>query len=329
MPENVSRLQRGWLGTRLFLSNYVLNGAREPRPQRITTTSGAQLELYEPDRQARASVLLISGVSVLGEEEPRLIRLARGMTATGVRVAIPILHALKSLRFHISDLQAARDCLRYMLDRFGHPVSIVAVSAGGSIALTLSAEPEFAHRIRLITLLSPICNPHETMKIVEEIAHTPITDLQNADNEIWVHMVNAYRHAETLGFTPAEKESIRDHLYRYTLGLTAAEKITFHQNVISKRPMNGHKSIDEKEALDAVSPIGRLARSSARVVVIHDANDFVVPVTHIRALERELAQRTPPNHRLLITPALSHVTLQPRYVLDILRMIDHIGELYA
>jgi pimeloyl-ACP methyl ester carboxylesterase len=140
---------------------------------------------------------------------------------------------------------------------------------------------------------------------------------------------NRARNAETLGFTPAEKESIHDHLYRYTHGLTAAEKITFHQNVISRRPMNGHRAIDEKEALDAVSPIGRLARSSARVVVIHDANDFVVPVTHIRALERELAQRTPPNHRLLITPALSHVTLQPRFVLDILRMIDHIGELYA
>jgi pimeloyl-ACP methyl ester carboxylesterase len=208
-------------------------------------------------------------------------------------------------------------------------VNIVAFSAGGSIALTLSTEPEYTAHIKLIALFSPIYDPHETLKIVDTIARTPITDLQNADDEIWIHMVNAYRNAETLGFTQAEKNSIKSVLERYMRGLSNAEKIAFHQNVIAKRPMNGHKQLDENDALNAVSPVGKLKASTARVIIIHDAHDFVVPVTQMQALEQELNQRTPPNKRILITPALSHVNLQPKYILDILQMIDMIGELYT
>jgi len=324
-----SRLQCFWLGVRLFLGNYTSSGEREPKPQRLTIASGAQLELYEPNKQVRKSVLLISGVSILGEEEPRLIRLARSLNATGVRVVLTVLPGLKSLRFEKTDLETARDCLRYLLKHYDHPANIVAFSAGGSIALTLASEPEFSKHIKLVALFSPIYDPHETLKIVDAIARTPITDFQNADDEIWIHIVNAYRNAETLGFTQADKDSIKKVLQRYTLGLSTAEKITFHQSIIVKHPMNGHAQLNENEALNAVSPIGKLKDSTARVIVIHDAHDFVVPVTHMQALEQELNQRTPPDNRLLITPAISHVTLRPKYILDVLQMVDMIGELYT
>jgi pimeloyl-ACP methyl ester carboxylesterase len=325
----LSRLQRFWLGMRLFLGNYTSNGEREPKPQRLTIANGAQLELYKPNKQVRKSVLLISGVSILGEEEPRLIRLARSLNATGVRVAVVVLPGLKSLRFEKNDLDTARDCLRYVLKQYGHPANMVAFSAGGSIALTLSTEPEFAAHLKLVALFSPIYDPHETLKIVETIARTPITDPENADNEIWIHMVNAYRNAETLGFTQVEKSSIKLMLQRYMLGFSTAEKIAFHQNIIARRPMNGYTQLDENAALSAVSPVGKLKDSTARVIIIHDAHDFVVPVMHMQALEHELNQRRPPDNRILITPALSHVNLRPKYILDILQMIDMIGELYT
>jgi pimeloyl-ACP methyl ester carboxylesterase len=317
-----------WFGARLLAGNYTASGDREPRPRSIVTVSGAQFELYEPRGQARKTVLLVTGVGVWGEAEPRLIRLARTLTAAGMRVAVPLLPGLKELRFEQNDLDLARDCLRYILHAYQEPLVVVALSTGGSIALTLSTEPEFVDVIPLILLFSPICDPPATWQIVDQMARTPIADLQNADDEIWVHMVNAYRHAEILGFTPAEKAAIKEHLKRYTLGLTAAEKIAFYQTVIARRPMNGHPSLDEAAALRAVSPLGRVSGSRARVLVIHDAQDFVIPNTHIHALKAELDGRTVPDNRILITPALAHVTLRPNYLFDILTMIDMIGELF-
>lgn len=272
--------------------------------------------------------MLVSGVSVLGETEPRLIQLARSLNGAGIRVAVPILTGLKALRFEQEDLEIVRACLRYLLKSFGQAISMMAFSAGGSIALTLSAETEFASRIRFMALFSPVYDPHETWQIVDRIARTPIVDLQDADDEIWIHMVNAYRNAMALGFTLAEKEAMLVNLQRYTHGLTTAEKIAFHQNVTARRPMNGHQPLDEHEALNAISPVGRLGTSTARIVIIYDAHDFVVPVSQMQALAAELSQRTPPDFRLLITPALSHVTLRPKYLFDVLTMVDMIGELF-
>jgi pimeloyl-ACP methyl ester carboxylesterase len=330
MPPITTRLQRNWLGARLFLGNYTISGEREPRPQLVTTASGSQFELYEPKEKARKTVALLTGMGILGEEDPRLIRVARGLASTGLRVAVPILHGLKSLKADHSDLSTSRDCFNHLLSVYGGPLTIVAFSTGGSIALTLSAEAEFRNRIVLIALFSPIYDLRDTWNRVAELSHTPIKDLQNADNEIWLHMVTAYRNHQVLGYTDSEKEEIREHLYRYTIGLTAQEKIDFYKNVLAKRPPNGHKLFLEEDALDAISPLGKVSSSTARVVVIHDANDFLVPQEQMHALARELHQRPSPNYRLLITPALSHVMIErPQYLLDIFHMIDIIGELYA
>lgn len=310
-----------------MIGNYTASGDREPKPRLISTPTGAQFELYEPRGRIRTTVLLVTGVGVWGEAEPRLIRLARSLAGVGLRVVVPVLPGLKELRFEQGDLTLTRECLRHSLHAYQEPLAVVAISTGGSIVLTLSAEPEFAGVVPLVLLFSPICDPPATWQTVDRIARTPITDLQNADDEIWIHMVNAYRHAETLGFSPAEKEAIKDHLQRYTSGLTTAEKIAFHQNVIATRPMNGHPALDEADALRAVSPMGRVAGSRSRVLVIHDVHDFVIPAAHIHALQAELNSRAAPDNRILITPALSHVTLQPAYLLDLLTMTDMIGEL--
>jgi hypothetical protein len=71
-----------------------------------------------------------------------------------------------------------------------------------------------------------------------------------------------------------------------------------------------------------------MTASKVRIVVIHDAHDFVVPVAHIHALAQELDQREPPNHHILVTQALSHITVRPQHIMDIFQMIDLIGELY-
>lgn len=325
----IQRLKRLWFGGRLLIGNYTTSGDREPRPRLLSTVTGAQFELYEPRGQVRKTVMLVTGVGVRGEAEPRLIRMARSLAALGMRVVVPLLPGLRELRFEQSDLALARECLRHIRQVYKEPLAAVAVSTGGSIALTLSAEPEFVDVLPLILLFSPICDPPATWQTVDQIARTPIADLQAADDEIWIHMVNAYRHAEILGFTPTEKQAINEHLKRYMVDLTTAEKIAFYQNVIAARPMNGHTALDEAEALRAVSPMGKVSRSRARVLVIHDANDFVIPNDHILALKAELDGRAVPDNRILITPALSHVTLKPAYFFDILTMLDMTGELFS
>jgi len=324
-----SRLLRLWQGARVFIGNYTQSRARDPRPKLIITPSGAQFELYEPKRSARKSILLMTGIGVLGEADPRLIRLARSFTATGLRVAVPVMEGLKSLRLAQADLSTARDCLDFLLEAYEEPVCIVAFSTGGSIAMRLATEKNFSKRVQLIALFSPVYDPHETWEIFERITRTPIRDFQTSDDEMWLHTVNAYRNHRVLGYTDLEKEAIQEYLGRYTHGLSMEEMISFYQNLIIKHPPDGHSLLMEDTDLNAISPRGKMMNSTTRVIVIHDARDFVVPVDHIHALAHELNQRTPPNHRILITHALSHITVRPQHLLDIFQMIDLIGELYT
>ena len=323
------RLRRIWFGTRLLIGNYTFSGDREPRPALITTANGAQFELYEPKQKVRKTILLNYGVSTMGEEDPRLIRLVRSCTATGLRVAVPILHGLKTLQLELSDLADVRDCIEYLLASYPEPFGIIAFSTGGSFALTLSTEPKFAKQISIIALFSPIYDLRATWHYIDALAHKPIINAED-DNEVWLQYITAYRNYKLLGYTEAERDMIMDHLRRYTHGLSAEEKNSFFQNVLVKHPLNGQILHMEEEVFDALSPCGKLVQSHARVVVIHDANDFLVPPEHAQALAQELSQRTPPNNRLLITPVLSHVTIEHlEYIRDIFHMIDILGELFT
>lgn len=302
----------------------------EAHPHVITAADGTQLELYEPSTKALGTVLLIYGMNMLGEKDPRLVSMAQSCVATGLRVAVPVLKGLKSLTLDASDLSAVRESIRFLYNKFNEPVRIVAFSTGGSMALRLTTEHELAPFVSIITLISPVYDPRETWTRIDRLARMPIQNLENADNQIWLSYVTAYRNVRRLGFTDDEKNLIADHLRRYSVGLTKEEKIAFFQSIIQKRPPGNEELLMEYDAFEVISPLGKLAGTNTRVLIIHDANDWLVPPAQSKQLANELGQRVSLNHRLLITPVLSHVNIEHLYyVFDILQIIDFLGELYS
>jgi len=86
----------------------------------------------------------------------------------------------------------------------------------------------------------------------------------------------------------------------------------------------------EDDAFDILSPRHKLKGVQARVSILHDSSDSVVPTSHGQLILDELSQTNKGGHRLLITPLLSHVTIRAgRNILDALQIINFLGDLYV
>ncbi len=315
----------------MFLGNYYDTKKRQVNSQPVTLQNGTKIEVYQPAKRALKTVLLIYGFSALGETDPRMIRFARNLTASGLRVVIPVFPQLKSFKLDVTEIESARECLRYVLKEYSEPLCVIAFSAGGSMTLRLSGESEFSRSIQLLMLFSPVYDWRETLKRIyaQEVTQEKIN--QDPDNLIWIQFVIAYRSWQEIGLSEIEKETLQHYLSRYSIGLSLPEKILFYNQSIQPRlAAQNIPFAEDNPVFDAFSPREKLQSIQARVLIVHDANDPVVLPSQSSAIAKGLAMRNPLNHRLLITSALSHVTIKSvRRWTDIIQMIDMIGELYS
>jgi alpha-beta hydrolase superfamily lysophospholipase len=322
------KIWRGVAGARLLLNAFAgMNKTRAPR-QPLQLKDGTRADLYQPSGKAKKTVLLLYGLSPLGEEDPRLLQFASGLVRAGARVMIPILPELKLMRLSSNDFHSARECIRYLLEEFNEPFCIVAFSAGGSLALSLAADEEFSPRVQVMTLISPVYDWASALERFHSMEITRAHIERDPENFIWMHYVLAHRNPHQFSLTDSERRTLLDHLRRYSHDLTLDEKFSFYENTIEPRLASVREYHVEEAAYHEFSPRSRLHLVQARVLIVHDANDPVVSPDQSQAIARDLGRRTKPDHRLLITPVLSHATIKSTgHRADLLQIIDMLGEL--
>jgi len=320
----------------MFLMRNVIDrssGAGNPwrRESHLHREAGIEYDLYEPVRNVIRTVIAVSGFTLKGEREDRLVHFCRALAASGVRVAAPALPAMKSFRFDESDLDIMIALIRELHEQEGSTVGLVGFSVGGGLALAASAAEETRNAVDLAVVFGA---HYELGSVWRELVGRhqgpPPTHDRDWEDYVWLRMIVAYRRLPSLRMKDAEREEMLGLLASYC-DLPITKKKAFFERVISpSSDLTELSGLDEPEFPAGLSPRGLLGNVKAAVMIFHDPHDLLVPVDQARGLYEELKSRGPEaRQRLLITPLLSHVNAKAsRRVMDVFPMLGMVGELF-
>lgn len=301
-----------------------------------TTARGTDYDWYEPAGASAKTFILVSGLTMRGHRDPRLVNFARAMALSGVRAAAVASPGLMSGRFEERDVDAISDLARELAAESGGPVGVVAFSAGAGLALAAAARPELIGRLDPLILFGAYYSlPALLTEMGRQMRGTPSGPTAE-DDYIWLLMWSAYADLDNMSFSEQERRELIQILRDYCTGPTPEEKREFFNRVLQDRLPQIQKAADERhraqspEALDRLSPEGKLEKITARVFLLHDLHDSLIPPEHARQILAELTRQSAPStHQLLVTPLLSHVNARAALrVGDLFRMLRIMGEIF-
>jgi pimeloyl-ACP methyl ester carboxylesterase len=308
---------------------------RRPGPGGIRRSAGdgASYDLYGPDARARRTVVLIYGLTLAGEHDPRVVAFAQALSDSGLRAAVPVLPGLKSLRFAPEDLTAVEGLVAALTAQFAEPVAIVAFSAGAAIALAAASNPASRSAIGPILLLGPACDLELLWKgFWDNCRRRPVT-AKEWDHAIYVRAALAYRCRESLDFSPQEERELAEFLGTYCRQPSLEIKREFYERVVRNRQDRALELQTLERGVLALLSMENVARVRSRVLIIHDPFDHVVPSHHAKHVFRRLqAREDSGGERLVMTSFLAHASERAGWGLGEvpsgLAALDVIGELF-
>ena len=281
-------------------------------------------DIYEPVQKARKSYIILHGLTMEGEKDPRLVRLASSLAYAGLRIAVLRLSGLKNLEFNSEDIPSIIRLVHILAGESKGRIGIIGFSMGAGLGLTAATKANVAHLMDPLFLFSPYDNLSEIQEHLNRFVQTEPRDADDRDIFIWLRTVLAYRH---MCHSPGHQRKcrrIRAWLERYCHRLSECEKQDFYHREIRKLPENTWRFNLEDQLLDRLSPRNRLASVQGRVFLVHDAGDRLVPATHAISIYKQLRQHGPRRPiSVLVTPLFSHVSLRsPSSILDAWRLTN-------
>ncbi|MEW6440989.1 MAG: alpha/beta fold hydrolase [bacterium] len=302
------------------------------RESRRKTAAGVEYDLYEPASAPRRTVVLLHGITLRGEKDPRLVRLARAMAASGLRAAAVSLPGLKSCRFDRSDLRAILDSVEELRARTRTSIAVAAFSVGAGLALRAAAEPERAGDFDLLLLFGPYDSLRELwISNLDRYESAPQAEA-DWDGFVWLRMVLSYPVLENLALTEEERREFVGLLEAYCEDDRIERKRGFYERALKSREgilaMRAAATRDLPD-LAHLSPANRLSAVTARVLIVHAADDPLVPPEHSERIMAALQAGGRGDHRLLLSKTLSHVTCSSyRHLTDGFRILGMFAELF-
>jgi dienelactone hydrolase len=304
----------------------------------IPTRQGpVAVRLYAPDESLRAPVIVMPGIHAGGVNEPRLDAFARRLARTGTTVlSLP----LPDLRvFHVSprSTDIIEDAALWMAaDRTLAPsgrLGLVGVSFAGGLSLVAAGRPSLRDKVQLVVSLGGhadlprtmtyLCTgrlpdgslrpPHDYGVVI--ILMGMIERLVPADQvEPLRRAVLAFLDASSL---EASEPGRATHLFEQAHAAAAALPEPSHglmQLVVARNAAAlGPKLIPYIEASGGAAALSpdRSPATSARVFLLHGADDNIIPSSETPLNATYLEGQGNANVRWLLTPLLSHANVNP------------------
>jgi dienelactone hydrolase len=132
----------------------------DSRPQRereiaIPTSRGSiRARLYEPVGTRRRTALLVSGLHPSGIEEPRLVRLARQLSASSLAVVTPDIVELSRFEITPAITTAIEETAVWLASDSGlapdHHVGMMGISFSGGLTIVAAGRPSLADRVSYV-----------------------------------------------------------------------------------------------------------------------------------------------------------------------------------
>ena len=106
--------------------------------------------IYLPPHARAGALVLVPGVHHLGVDEPRLVRFARALAASGLTVLTPEVGALTQYRIEAASVGVIGAAAHALRARVGYPVGVMGMSFAGGLALLAASDPRFAADVAFV-----------------------------------------------------------------------------------------------------------------------------------------------------------------------------------
>lgn len=291
----------------------------------VATSSGTiPARLYIPVGVSHApGMVIVHGVHHLGIEEPRLVRFARAVSASGIRVLTPELATLADYQIDAQSIALIGESARSLSEDRGEKVGVLGLSFAGGLSLLAAADARYAPYIQFVVSVGS----HDDLERVSEFLITnTILRPDGGTLRMTAHeygpLVLIYSHVEDF-FPPGDVEAARKAL-RLLLWeqVDDSKKAAEQLSAASRKKMQllyqhqaGALAGEMKEVIAqhraemaAVSPHGQMAALHVPVFLLHGAADNVIPPSELLWLQRDVP--APFLKNALISSAISHVSME-------------------
>lgn len=271
------------------------------------TADGAGIaDLYTPAGDGtHGAVLLFLGVNPAGRDDPRVVGLAEGLAQSGVIVMIPWSDRMTEKKVWPGDIDSLVRAFTYLIshervdpERSG----MGGFCVGASFAAVAGQDPSIRDRVRFVNFFGgyydardlaasvasasrfygDTVEPWKPDKLSVEVVTSHLVDgIPDAGEHALLSRVFIERNAMLDEAVLSSMSDEAQAVHRILSGATLAEA----RELISSLPES--MSAD----LDAISPAARIEDLDARVLIMHDREDKLVPSEESRRLADSLSVR--------------------------------------
>jgi hypothetical protein len=293
-------------------------------------------DLYQPADAVRAALVLVPGAAREGRDDPRLVALATTFARAGFIVLVPEIASLRQLKIHAADADEIADAIGFVAagPGAGYPVGIAAISYAVGPALIALSRPAIGERIAFVLGVGAYYDTMTALTYVTTGRYRLPGETEwrrQAPNAFgkWVFVAsNADRiddpgdRARLSAIASRRMESeaadVGDLLAAIGPEARAVYEVASNADperveslVVALPP-----SIRAEIAALSLANID-LSGVTSRVVLLHGANDRIIPHSESRALATALRHA---RVEVFVIGDLQHVDLGPAGWLDVIRL---------
>ena len=278
--------------------------------------------LYSP-HTSRGAIVLIPGVHHLGIDEPRLVRFARAIAASGVTILTPEVRELVDYQIDGASADEIGLAAHALREQAGAPVGVMGMSFAGGLALLAASDPRFAPDVAFVVAIGA----HDDLARVSRFFATneiprPDGSIEHLKAHPYGPLVLVYDRLPD--FFPADDLAVaRDALRLWlwedkdaartrarSLSPASLAKIDalFDDDLHAIAPELLAEVDAHADTMRAASPHDRLAGLHAPVFLLHGAGDTVIPATETLWLATDVPKGLV--REVLVSPAVVHVELE-------------------
>jgi pimeloyl-ACP methyl ester carboxylesterase len=309
---------------------------------KIETSNGpVPARLYRPVRAAKPhGIVLLPGIHHLGIYDPRFVNFSRALAGSGFAVLTPVLASLADYHVDASSIPTIGAAPAWLAQRLGTgPVTVIALSFSGGLALLAACDPQYAPHIRALVLFGGYDNLERVSRFLttgqEEfpdgrVIPAPAHDY-GASVFVYAHLSQFFDAKDI----PAAHEALKYWLWEepdkaqpWLDTLSPPARKLLDELMARRIDLVRQQLLDaihaDKSELAGLSPHGHIAGLRVPVFILHGASDTVIPPAESLWLEKEIPQRD--LRAVLITPAFTHVDPQHQASwLDKVRLVNFIA----
>jgi dienelactone hydrolase len=304
----------------------------------VPTRDGpVQARLYVPTHASPTPVVVFPGIHAGGVDEPRLDLFARRLAALGLTVLSVPLPDLRAFRITARSTDELEDAARWLADNGTYAptgqVGLVGVSFSGGLAVVAAGRPRLAGHVAAVVSLGGHADLPRTMRYLCTGRLPDGTVRPPLDYGAAVILVGAVAHLVPDPQVDPLRQTVVAYLVASSVASTdpaSAAPLFAQVRERSKRlaepartimgEVNGRDLaalgarllpyVDELGSDPALSP-DRSPATGAPVFLLHGTDDNVIPSTETPLLADYLRSRGNHQVRALLTPFLTHASLQP------------------